>query len=77
MNRWEILDTYYWWLSDHHSGQWSRDYARLSRVSRVYRPSPLARGAADPDAYRTLCERAGCKHPPENRRQRIQDNVRL
>lgn len=62
MNRWHILDTYYWWLADHHSGQGSREYRRLSRLSRYYQPGPLAKGPEDQDAYNALCARAGCTH---------------
>jgi hypothetical protein len=62
MDRFEIADTYYWWLADHHEGQWSRKYERLSQLSRSYSPSPLARTAENPEAYAELCRREGCKH---------------
>lgn len=62
MDRLQIIDTYYWWLAEHHSGQGSREYQRLSKITSYYSPSPLARGPEDPGAYEALCERAGCAH---------------
>lgn len=67
MDRWSIVDTYYWWLAEHHEGQGSRAYARLSGISRYYTPGPLARGPEDAEGYAYLCERAGCRHSPEAR----------
>ena len=61
-DRVEIADTYFWWLAEHHDGRWSDTYRRLCQLGRFYTPSPLARGPASPDAYRTLCARAGCAH---------------
>lgn len=62
MDRFSIADTYYWWLAEHHEGQGSRNYARLSRLSRYYSPSSLARKAEDQEGYQELCRRAGCTH---------------
>lgn len=62
MDRFAIADTYYWWLLEHHGGQGSREYQRLSKLTRYYKPGPLSRGPEDVHGYATLCERAGCTH---------------
>jgi hypothetical protein len=62
MDRFAIVDTYYWWLAEHHEGQGSKSYARLSRLSCYYRPGAAANKPADPDGYMTLCQRHGCEH---------------
>ncbi len=62
MDRFEVIDTYYWWLAEHHEGQGSRKYARLSKIASYYTPGPLARGPENAEAYATLCTRAGCTH---------------
>lgn len=62
MNRFNIVDTYYWWLADHHEGQGSRKYKRLSKITRYFKPGLLSKGPEDAEGYRTLCERAGCTH---------------
>jgi hypothetical protein len=40
-DRFDICDAYYLALSHCHGGQWSREYARLSRMGAYFRPSPL------------------------------------
>lgn len=40
-NRFDIVEAWYLALSECHSGQWSREYARLSRMGRYFRPSPM------------------------------------
>lgn len=40
-DRFDICDAYYLALSHCHGGQWSREYARLSRMADYFRPSPL------------------------------------
>ena len=68
MNRFAIVEAYYWWLADHHEGQDSPEYLRLSRVSRYFRPSSLASGPQDEEAqtiYQALCVRNGCRHTEE------------
>ncbi len=40
-DRFDIVEAWYLALSNCHGGQWSRDYARLSRMTRYFRPSPL------------------------------------
>lgn len=62
MDRWCIVDTYYWWLAEHHTGQWSREYRRLSKVTGYFKPGMMQRGPDHPECYRVLCERAGCTH---------------
>lgn len=62
MDRFEIVDTYYWWLADHHTGQNSREYERLCKVGEYYSPGICAHGPESQDAYDELCRRAGCDH---------------
>ena len=40
-DRFDIAEAYYLALSACHGGQWSREYARLSRMHRYFRPSPM------------------------------------
>jgi hypothetical protein len=65
VSRYDIVDAWYWWLVDHHEGQWSERYARMSRLGRIYRPSRLANGPDGEiaqDIYDNLCEKEGCIH---------------
>ena len=36
--RQDVMDAWYRYLSEYHEGQWSRKYARLSKLSRHHRP---------------------------------------
>jgi hypothetical protein len=62
MDRFSIVDTYYWWLADHHEGQGSRKYARLSKITSYYSPGAARHAADDPIGYAELCHRNGCAH---------------
>lgn len=64
MDRYSIVEGYYWWLIEHHNGQSSREYARLSRITGYYSPSPIAHGPRDEAmyVYQRLCVKAGCAH---------------
>lgn len=37
-DRFDIVTAWYAWLSDNHAGQWSPEYARLSRMLGYFRP---------------------------------------
>ena len=37
-DRWDIVEAYYWYLSDYHEGQGSKNYARLCKLEDIYRP---------------------------------------
>jgi hypothetical protein len=39
-DRFDICEAYYLYFSDYHTGQWSREYERLSKMSRYFKPSP-------------------------------------
>jgi hypothetical protein len=58
----DIEEAVYWWCADHHSGQWSPEYAILSQSE--FRPSPLSNGPAPDSAakmlYDEMCAHAGC-----------------
>jgi hypothetical protein len=65
VNRFAIACAWFWWLTDHHDGQWSRRYARLCKLARSYTPGALERGPNDDesrDIYDSLCDREGCEH---------------
>lgn len=40
-DRFDIAEAYYLALAHCHGGQGSREYARLSKLSRVFKPSPM------------------------------------
>jgi len=40
-HRFDIAEAYYLALSHCHGGQWSREYARLCKLSRKFKPSPM------------------------------------
>jgi len=40
-DRFDICEAYYLAFCDCHGGKSSREYARLSRMSRYFRPSPM------------------------------------
>lgn len=45
MDRWFVAAAYYICASRHHSGQWSKGYAKLSQLSRIgFEPGPRPRG---------------------------------
>jgi hypothetical protein len=43
-DRYDIVTAHYQFCVDYHSSQWSSLYARLSRIRRYFRPSPLWKG---------------------------------
>lgn len=40
-DRFDIVEAYYLAFCDCHRGQWSTEYARMSKMSRYFKPSPL------------------------------------
>jgi hypothetical protein len=40
-DRYDIAEAWYLALSHCHGGQWSREYARLCKLQRSFRPSPM------------------------------------
>jgi hypothetical protein len=40
-DRFDIAEAWYLALMHCHGGQWSREYARLCKLSKSFRPSPL------------------------------------
>ena len=40
-DRFDIVEAWYLALSHCHGGQWSPEYARLSKITTYFRPSPL------------------------------------
>jgi len=54
-NRFDICEAYYLFLSAWHAGQWSRDYARLSRLLGYFTPGPcFGRRSLTPNGRRIL-----------------------
>lgn len=40
-DRFDIVEAWYLALSHCHGGQWSREYARLCRLLKTFKPSPM------------------------------------
>jgi hypothetical protein len=40
-DRFDICEAWYLWLAHNHTGQWSKEYERLCRMERYFRPSPF------------------------------------
>lgn len=62
-DRFDIAQAYYWWLVNHHKGQFSREYERLSKLSRSYRPGACENGpepnSNTQEIYDELCRKSG------------------
>jgi hypothetical protein len=43
-DRFDIVSAHYAFYCDYHGGQWSKEYARLCRISRYFRPGAAFRG---------------------------------
>ncbi len=43
-DRFDIVDAHFWFCVNYHEGQGSDLYARQCRISRYFKPSPLANG---------------------------------
>lgn len=67
-DRFTIVGTYYLWLKDHHTGQGSKEYARLCKIASYYCPSRSCEEVhwcedeEIVEGYKTLCARNGCRH---------------
>jgi len=46
-DRFDICEAYYLYFCDWHSGQWSKEYARLCKMQKYFKPSPLLRTIED------------------------------
>lgn len=57
-DRFDICEAYYLALSHCHGGQWSREYERLCRLSRYFKPSPLLSVDSLSDNAREIYESA-------------------
>ena len=70
VERWNVdkfdrAEAAFWWLNDHHKGQWSPEYRKLCAVAAIFNPSPLSHGPDSEESkalYQERCERAGCSH---------------
>lgn len=58
-DRWRIVEAYHYALTQAHSGQGSREYARLCRMAEYYRPSPSGPGHQAKVDANVLLERWG------------------
>lgn len=43
-DRYAIIEAHYWFCANYHGGQASKLYARLSRLSRIFRPGMCSNG---------------------------------
>lgn len=68
-DRFDVAEAYYLWLSEHHQGQGSDRYERLSKMGDYFDPSPnLTYGTLTENGksiYDNLCKTDECKHEPE------------
>ena len=68
MNRFSIVEAYYCFFMDYHGGQDSREYARMSRMSRYFKPRPnLSYATLDEeskDIYDRLAAQFNDEQPP-------------
>jgi hypothetical protein len=67
LERYERIITAYYWLVDHHCGQWSWEYAAQCRLMRVYEPGPTMWVDSEDNeliqvAYNGLCDAENCQH---------------
>ncbi len=59
-NRWDICQAYYDFARDYHRGQWSKEYAILSRLSKLkFQPSAYSsrRSGNCEEIYQNLVKR--------------------
>ena len=42
-DRFDICEAYYLFFSHYHEGQWSKKYARLSKMLGYFKPAPMLR----------------------------------
>ena len=63
-DRLDIAEAWYLALSHCHGGQWSREYARLCKLMRSFKPSPLLSVDTLSDngreIYEAACKKMGC-----------------
>ncbi len=63
-DRFDIAEAWYLALSHCHGGQWSREYARLCKLMRSFKPSPLLSVDKLSDngreIYEAACKKMGC-----------------
>lgn len=67
-SRFNIVEGYYWWLVDHHGGQWSTEYERMCKIQKYFKPGVCSNGPSDElsqEVYDSLCLKAGCTHLEE------------
>lgn len=60
-DRFDIAEAWYLWLCDNHGGQWSREYARLSKLTRNFRPGPSLRYDTLTENGRAIYDNIGAK----------------
>jgi hypothetical protein len=44
MDRYSIVEGYFWYFVNYHGGQCSEEYRRLCRIQKYFNPSPLSSG---------------------------------
>ncbi len=58
-DRFDIVEAHFWFCADFHGGQGSRLYARLSKISRYFKPGASQNGPSTENArdiYEALAE---------------------
>lgn len=68
-DRFDIVEAWYLALSHCYSGQWSKEYQRLSHMSSYFKPSPLldveSLSENGREIYENALVRLGCKEESE------------
>jgi hypothetical protein len=55
-DRFDIVEAYYLAFCDCHSGQWSEEYSRLSKILSYFKPSPMLSAETLSDNGREIYE---------------------
>ena len=63
-NRFDICSAYYWFFTNYHEGQWSKEYKRLCKLTIYFKMGPLHNSIEDEnmntqDIYNSLVIRSG------------------
>lgn len=64
-DRYDIVEAHYYWNAEHHSGQWSKEYERMCKISQYFKPGRSVNGPSSENSveiYQNLCMKNMCEH---------------
>jgi hypothetical protein len=61
-DKFELIEMAYWWLFEHHQGQYSQPYRDMCRLEQSYSPGAMRNKPHRHDLFDLLCEEACCEH---------------